>query len=83
MKKEPRNYRPSLLRQSLKKRSQKCSGTVFFRLQTATLEKEYERHSELAQRYEKEGNEKFLEELQECRRIRMEIRNLRSAVPTR
>lgn len=29
MKKEPRNYRPSLLRQSLKKRSQKCSGTVF------------------------------------------------------
>ena len=54
-----------------------------FRLQTATLEKEYERHSELAQRYEKEGNEKFVEELQECRRIRMEIRNLRSAVPTR
>ena len=59
MKKEPRNYRPSLLRQSLKKRSQKVLRDCLFRLQTATLEKEYERHSELAQRYEKEGNEKF------------------------
>ncbi len=50
------------------------------RLQSAALEKEYEKHSKLAEQYEKEGNEKFLEELEECRRIRTEIRNL-TAVP--
>jgi DNA primase len=46
------------------------------RLQSAALEREYEKHSRLAEEYEKEGNEKFLEELEECRRIRTEIRNL-------
>ena len=83
MKKEPRNYRPSLLRQSLKKRSQKCSGTVFSGCRQQRLKKNMNGTVNWPSAMKKEGNEKFLEELQECRRIRMEIRNLRSAVPTR
>ena len=46
------------------------------RLQVAALDKEYEKHSQLAEKYEKEGNEKFLQELEECRRIKMEIEKL-------
>ena len=46
------------------------------RLQIAALEKEYEKHSQLAEKYEKERNEKFLQELAECRRIKLEVENL-------
>lgn len=46
------------------------------RLQIAALDREYERHSQLAEKYEKEGNEKFLQELEECRRIKLEIGKL-------
>ena len=46
------------------------------RLQIAALDREYEKHSQLAEKYEKEGNEKFLQELAECRRIKMEIGKL-------
>lgn len=42
-------------------------------LQAAALKKEYEKHSQLAEQYEKEGNEKFLQELEECRRIKLEV----------
>ncbi|WP_337465504.1 DNA primase [Acidaminococcus timonensis] len=50
------------------------------RLQVAALDKEYEKHSQLAEKYEKEGNEKFLQELEECRRIKMEIGKLANPV---
>ena len=46
------------------------------RLQIAALDREYEKHSQLAEKYEKEGNEKFLQELEECRRIKLEIGKL-------
>ncbi len=46
------------------------------KLQIAALEKEYEKHSRQAGIYEKEGNEKFLEELEQCRRIKSEIEKL-------
>ncbi len=46
------------------------------RMEIGALEKEYERHSQLAGQYEKEGNEKFLQELAECHRIKMEIGKL-------
>lgn len=46
------------------------------RLQIAALEKEYEKHSKQAETYEKDGNEKFLEELEQCRRIKSEIEKL-------
>ena len=42
-------------------------------LHIAALEKEYEKHSQLAERYEKEGNEKYLQELDQCRRIKLEV----------
>ena len=50
------------------------------RLQIAALDQEYEKHSQLAEKYEKEGNEKFLQELEECRRIKLEIGKLTAPV---
>ena len=50
------------------------------RLQIAALDREYEKHSQLAEKYEKEGNEKFLQELEECRRIKLEIGKLTAPV---
>ena len=50
------------------------------RLQIAALDREYEKHSQLAEKYEKEGNEKFLQELEECRRIKLEIGKLTKPV---
>ena len=44
-------------------------------LHIAALEKEYEKHSQLAEQYEKEGNEQFLQELEPCRRIKLEVGN--------
>lgn len=46
------------------------------RMEIGALEREYEKHSRLAEQYEKEGNEKFLQELAECRRIKLEIGKL-------
>ena len=42
--------------------NKRCYGSVF--------------SEKLAEKYEKEGNEKFLQELAECRRIKMEIGKL-------
>lgn len=45
-------------------------------LRLAALEKEFEQHSSLAAEYEKQGNEKYLQELSECRRIKNEEKEI-------
>jgi DNA primase len=45
-------------------------------LRLAVLEQEFARHSSLAAEYEKQGNEKYLQELSECRRIKNEEKEI-------
>ncbi len=45
-------------------------------LRLAILEQEFEQHSSLAAEYEKQGNEKYLQELSECRRIKNEEKKI-------
>ncbi len=45
-------------------------------LRLAELEKEFEQHSSSAAEYEKQGNEKYLQELSECRRIKNEEKKI-------
>jgi len=45
-------------------------------LRLAALEKEFEQHSFSAAEYEKQGNEKYLQELSECRRIKNEEKKI-------
>ena len=45
-------------------------------LRLSALEKEFEQHSSSAAEYEKQGNEKYLQELSECRRIKNEEKKI-------
>ena len=45
-------------------------------LQRSYLEKEYAKHSQLAQEYERLADERFISELMESQRIKNEIKKL-------
>lgn len=54
----------------------KVLADSLYQLHLAALEREYAKHSNLAEQQEKHGNENFLQELAECRRIKNEMKKL-------